>query len=196
MAGPYDVEGLGVYDLNDSRKMVYPPFLAFIADSYSKIYNLDLSKIVVRYDVFKNINLFGGDYSAIEINALLGLADLENGDYGFNTHYPDELFLKSFIDDFETNPNNIFRVKLRENNVYNWKPNMPTQIINCVDDEIIPFFIAQKTYDTMKNLGANVTLIPIETSNIPPATQTTPFVHQRCISNAYSITAQFFNALR
>ena len=197
MAGPYDVEKLGVYDLNDSRKMVFPPFLAFIAYSYSKAYDFDLSKIVLKSDVFNNINLFGGGYDAVEINYYLGLTDLENNDYGFNTHYPDELFLKDFLDDFESNPSNTLRLALKANSNYEWVPKMPVNIVNCKDDEIIPYFIADEANQTMHALGAtNVTLTAIDSSEIPPATTTEPFVHQRCAYPAYATAAKFFYLLK
>jgi len=197
MAGPYDIESLGVYDLNDSHKMVFPAFLAEIADSYSKIYNYDISKIVVKPEVFINYDLFGGDYDTVAIHYYLGLTDLANEDYGFYTHYPHELFRQDFLDDFETNPENILRVKLRENNNFAWVPNFPVNLVNCEEDEIIPYVIAKEANATMNAMGAPaVSLTAIPTSMIPPATQEQPFVHQRCAPVAYGSTAKFFSTVR
>jgi len=197
MAGPYDIEKLGVYDLNDSNKMVFPAFLADIADSYSKIYNYDISKIVEKPEVFINYDLFGGDYDTVAIHYYLGLTDLAHGDYGFYTHYPHELFQKAFLDDFETNPDNMLRKKLSENTNYAWAPKFPVNLINCEDDEIIPYVIAQEANATMNAMGApSVTLTGIPSSELPPATQESFLVHQRCGNPAYKAAVQFFYTIR
>ena len=197
MAGPYDVELLANIDLNTSLKMVYPAFLAYVADSYSKIYNLDLNEMVNKPEVFEKYDLFGGDYDAIAIHYYLGLTNFSQGDYGFYSHYPNELFKSSFINDFYTEANNTFRLKLKENGVFAWKPNMPMNIINCIDDEIIPYVIAQEANATMNKLGAkNVTLTPIPSNMIAPKSDEEPFVHQRCAPVAYGVAAKYFTKIR
>jgi len=197
MAGPYDIENLAVYDLNDSHKMVFPAFLAFIADSYSKIYNYDISEIVNKPEVFTNYNLFGGDYDTVAIHYYLGLTDLAHGDYGFYSHYPHDLFKKEFLDDFASNQENPFRVKLKENNNFAWVPKFPVNIVNCVDDEIIPYVIAQEANATMNAMGAPaVSLTAIPSSMIEPASQEKPFVHQRCAPVAYGAAVRFFTTVR
>jgi len=197
MAGPYDIEKLALYDLNDSNKMVFPAFLAFIADSYSKIYDLSLDEAVVKPDVFKTYDLFGGDYNFTAIHYYLGLVDFETGDYGFYSHYPHDMFTQEFLTDFQTNPSNPFREKFVQNNIYAWTPKMPMNIINCVDDEIIFYPLAQEANATMHALAdVNVTLTPIQTSEIPPKTDSQPFVHQRCATTAYQKAAEFFQKVR
>jgi len=198
MDGPYDVKSLADADFQANTPMVYPAFLAEVASSYSKAYGIDISDLVVKPDVFNSIDLFGGDYDTVPIHVALGLADVANGDYGFNTHYADELYKASFINDYFSNANNELKAKLILNSVYDWTPKMKMNIIHCVDDEIIPFTInAQNAYSQMSANGATtVTLSPIPTSYIPAATASTPFVHQRCGSVAYGIATQWFSDIR
>jgi pimeloyl-ACP methyl ester carboxylesterase len=204
MAGPYDIEKLGLEDLNDSKPMVFPAFLAFLADSYSKYYNQDISQIVDKPEVFTNYDLFGGDYDAVGIHYYLGLTNLSKGDLGFyipelnmTGHYPHELFRSDFISDFESNPSNPLREKLKENSNYAWVPHFPVNIVNCVDDEIIPYSIAYEANATMNALGAPaVSLTPIPSSYIAPFSKDEPFVHQRCAPVAYGVTAKFFVKIR
>ncbi len=199
MAGPYDIEALGAFDLNASMRMVFPAFLAEIASAYSKAYDdVKLEDLVVKPEVFESVDLFGGDMDEISIHVALGLADIANGDYGFYTHYTDELFLDSFINDYHDNLNNPVRVHFAQNSVYNWAPKSKMNLIQCVDDEIIPYAIStQKTYETfMANGATSVTLTPIPTSYIPPATETAPFVHQRCGSVAYGTAVKWFADIR
>ena len=199
MAGPYDVEGLASFDLNASLKMVYPAFLAEIASSYSKAYDdININDLVVRPDVFENVDLFGGDYDTVPIHVALGLADVANGDYGFNTHFASELFLDSFIDNFHSDSNNPARIRFQQNSVYDWVPKAKINLIQCLDDEIIPFDLStQKAYNTLKANGAqSVSIYPIPSSAIPAATATAPFVHQRCASVAYGVAVKWFSDIR
>ena len=199
MAGPYDVEALGAYDLNASMKMVFPAFLAEITYAYSYYYDdLNLSDLVVKPEVFDSVDLFGGDYNEIQIHTYLGLADPANGDYGFYTHYTNELFKDSFINDYQTNLNDPVRIKFAENSVYNWTPKMKMNIIQCQDDEIIPYkFSSLEAYDTMKANGAtDINLTTIPTAILPAATPTTPFIHQRCAGVAYGAAINWFNQIR
>ena len=198
MAGPYDIKALADADLQTNTPMVYPAFLAEIASSYSKAYDINISDMVVKPDVFNSVDLFGGDYDSVPIHVALGLADVANGDYGFNTHYANELFKSTFIDDYFSNANNELKKEFEQNSVYDWTPKMKMNIIHCVDDEIIPFAISsQKAYSQMSANGAtSVTLSPIPTSYIPAATITTPFVHQRCGSTAYGVATKWFSDIR
>ncbi len=198
MAGPYDIKALADADLQTNTPMVYPAFLAEITSSYSKAYDINISDMVVKPDVFNSIDLFGGDYDSVPIHAALGLADVVNGDYGFNTHYANELFKSTFLDDYFNNVNNELKKEFEQNSVYDWTPKMKMNIIHCLDDEIIPFAISsQKAYGQMSANGAtSVTLSPIPTSYIPAATITTPFVHQRCGSVAYGMATKWFSDIR
>ncbi len=199
MAGPYDIEALGAYDLNASMKMVYPAFLAEIAYSYSKAYDdINLSDLVVKPQVFENVPLFGGDYDTVPIHVALGLADPSKGDYGFYTHFANELFKDSFINDYQTNVNDPVRVAFADNSVYNWTPKSKINLIQCVDDEIIPYKIETlKTYQTFMTNGAqDVNITPIPSSMIAPKSATEPFVHQRCAPIAYGAAVKWFSDIR
>lgn len=199
MAGPYDVETLGAYELNASKKMVYPAFLAEIGWSYAHYYDdISIDDLMVNADRFKQIDLFGGDYDAITIHTYLGLADPSNGDYGLSTHYANELFKDSFINDYQTNINNPVRVHFEENNAYKeWTPKAPINLVQCIDDEVVPFALStQKAYLELNATGADVTLSAIPTSIIPKATPSTPFVHQRCAGTAYVVALTWFSKIR
>ena len=198
MAGPYDVEALATASLQTNTPMVYPAFLAEIADSYSKYYaDVNISDLVVKPEVFQSVNLFGGDYDTVPIHVALGLAD-GTTDFGFFTHYADELFKSSFISEYQTSNQNLLRKKFIENSIYDWLPKTKMNLIQCVDDEIIPFALSsQKAYDKFISNGAtSVTLSPIPTTSIPAQTATAPFVHQRCASVAYGAAVSWFAAIR
>ncbi len=192
MAGPYDVEALGNYELNATKLMVYPAFLAYLAGSYSKVYDINISTIVQKPTVFETIDLFGGDYSNVAIHTYLGLVDTANGDYGFYSHTENELFLDSFIDDYHNNLNNPMRVRFEENSVSKWIPKTKVNLIHCVNDEIIPYLLSTKpTYEYMKSQDVDVV-----TTDLNVSAPSGSFVHAECGSSAYKTAIGWFDAIR
>ncbi|SFV62096.1 hypothetical protein MNB_SM-6-92 [hydrothermal vent metagenome] len=197
MAGPYNVEDLADVDLNATQKMTYPAFLADLAYSYAHYYDdVNLSDIAVQ-PLAKFQLAFNGSYDTVAIHTILGLANPSAGDYGFFTHATNELFQDSFISDYQNNKNNIMRQKFDENSLDNWTPRSKMNLIQCVDDEIIPFSESQNTYNKMKANGADVTLTPIPTILLSQKVDAAhPFVHANCAKEAYGAAVLWFAAIR
>lgn len=185
MAAPHDLEALGDIELDASHTMIYPAFLGYLADSYA-YYNEDisLSDLVLEENTTMYHSLFGGDYINVEIHGALGLTE----NYGFTTYTADHLFKISLLDDYQNDVNTgaIFRDKFIENSTYDWAPKTKVNLIHCQEDEIIPYTMSQKAYDTFDEKGSeNVTLSLIPSSMIPEASLEDPFVHSRCATTAY-----------
>lgn len=196
MAAPHDLEALGDIEIDASHTMVYPGFLGYLADSYA-YYNedLNLSDIVVTEDAAMYHGLFGGDYINAQIHGALGLTE----NYGFGTYTADALFKTTFIDDYQNSSNAgaVLREKFVENSTYDWAPQTKINLIHCIDDEIIPYTMSQKAYDTFtENESPDVTLSLIPSAMIPEASATDPFVHSRCGNTAYGAAVTWFNAIR
>ena len=197
MAGPYNVKDLADVEINATRKMVYPAFLADLIYSYSHYYSdVNLSEVTLIAPA-KFALAFNGQYDTVAIHTILGLADPANGDYGFYTHQADELFSKNFISDYQNNVNNPSKVKFEENNLDNWVPQSKMNFIQCVDDEIIPFSESNNTYNKFKASGADVTLTAIPTQLLSQQQDAThPFIHVNCGPSAYGAAVQWFAAIR
>ena len=198
MAGPHDLAALGDIELDATHTMVYPAFLAYLADSYS-YYNSDieLSSLVNMSDTEAFHTLFDGSNSNIAIHMGLGL--VTDAQAGFNQHKADVLFKDSLINDYQNNVNSLLRSKFVENSTYNWVPKTKVNLIHCVEDEIIPFSMSQKAYDTFIANGvdsANLTLSPIPTEIIDPIAADNPFVHGRCAATAYGASVKWFAGIR
>ncbi len=197
MAGPYNVEDLGNIELNATRKMAYPAFLADLAYSYTHYYNdVNLSDIAIP-PLSKFQFAFDGLHDTVPINIILGLGAVDaNGtvtDYGFYTHTANALFKDTFISDYQNNVNNIMRQKFVENNLDNWVPKSKMNLIQCLDDDIIPFSESNNTYNKFKAAGADVTLTPIPTTSI---TRKLPFIHADCGPTAYGAAVRWFAGIR
>jgi predicted esterase len=195
MAGPYNVEDLANIELKATHTMAFPAFLADLGYSYSHYYSdVNLSDIAVP-SLGQFQTAFNGSNDTVPIHVILGLA---NGttDFGFYTHTTDELFQSAFISDYQNNQNNIMRQKFVENSLDNWTPQSKMNLIQCVDDDIIPFSEAQNTYNKFLANGADVTLTPIPTSIIEAPSASNPFVHGRCGRTAYSVAVKWFADIR
>jgi len=198
MAGPYNVGDLADIELNATRHMPYPAFLADLAYSYSHYYDdLNLSEIAnSSITVSQFQTAFSGDNDTVPIHVILGLA---NGttDYGFFTHTADELFDTTFLNDYANNVNAIIKGRFEENNLDNWTPKSKMNFIQCVDDEIIPFSESNNTYNKFLVNGADVTLTGIPTVALSQQVDAThPFVHANCGSTAYGAAVKWFAAIR
>ncbi len=201
MAGPYNVEDLADVELNATRLMPYPAFLADLTYSYSYYYpDFNLSEIAIP-TATQFETAFDGNYDTVAIHIILGLGAVdEDGtvtDYGFYTHTANELFQQSFLDDYTTNLNSIARNRFAENNIDNWTPRTKTNLIQCLDDDIIPFSEANNTYNKFKASGADVILTAIPTSVLSQQVDAThPFIHANCGPEAYGAAVTWFNAIR
>lgn len=199
MAGPYNLEKFALNALNSATIMPYPAFLAYVADSYS-YYNdsIILSELVNEVNTTLYHSLFDGSKSAIEIQTALGL--VTDARAGFNQHSPDVLFKASFLNDYQVNLNNSLRVKFAKNRVDNWVPKTRMNLIQCVDDDIIPFSMSQDAYNTFISNGmsaSKITLSPIPTSILAQQQDAThPFIHSNCGNTAYASAVKWFADIR
>jgi predicted esterase len=201
MAGPYNVVDLADVEINATRRMPYPAFLADLSYSYSIYYDdFNLSEVAVPAPI-QFETAFNGNYDTVPIHIVLGLGAVdENGtvtDYGFYTHTANELFKQTFIDDYTTNLNSVARNRFEENNVDNWIPRTRVNLIQCLDDDIIPFSESNHTYNKFKENGVDVTLTGIPTFLLKQQQDAThPFIHANCGPEAYGAAVIWFDAIR
>jgi len=185
MAGPYDVEAMGEATLS-APYMAFPPFLAYIAYAYSDIYGLDIKELVNEPYADNLSTIFDTNHTIGEIVYSLPLPGAS----------PKDLFVPSFVDDYLVNKDNPLRVKFRENSLLDWTPQMPMKLVQCTNDEIIPYQITtQKAYDTfVQNGSTSVEIVPIDT--ITADYTKGEFVHGNCALAAYGVVLPWFNDVR
>ncbi|CAN5141868.1 hypothetical protein BH09BAC1_BH09BAC1_29820 [soil metagenome] len=141
MSGPYDVSGdQGSVMFNAYSHPGYLPYLIY---SYQEVYNLvpDINKIFKSpYDSILP-PMFDGNHSMGEINKLL-------------PGIPKDMMSDEVIEAFLKDTGFIFRVALRKNDVYNWKPEAPVLLCYCKGDEQVSYKNSVKTEKAMKANGA------------------------------------------
>jgi hypothetical protein len=140
MSGPYDVEGT-VYDarLLPNENPVYLIMLfASYYESHDSLQQLHQA-LVPPYD--STIPpLMNGEWPEEVINACL----------------PDSCYKAvqpQLFKEFESDSSPLRRY-LRSNNVYDWKPESPTELCYCKHDEQVPYKNAITAYNTMKKNGS------------------------------------------
>ncbi|MEE9302485.1 MAG: prolyl oligopeptidase family serine peptidase [Thiotrichaceae bacterium] len=117
--------------------------------------------------------LFGinlpGDLADLAISFLEGLIPAD-AEVEFET-----TFLRRYFDDD------------KQDDVHQWRPDFPIKLFHGEDDNTVPIESAESTFDTMKNLGANIELIKC-TEN--------PSGHKDCVLPYINLVVEYFEQLR
>ena len=72
-----------------------------------------------------------------------------------------ELLMSSYYAGLLANPQNPFRVRLRQNAVDRWGPDAPLRIYHSPDDEEVPYGDVLVSVDRLRGRGADATVRPI-----------------------------------
>lgn len=89
------------------------------------------------------------------------------------------------LNDITNNPNYIVNQILKDNDVYNWKPESPTRIFYCKADDQVPYVNSVIAIDTMYAKGADQNLVMA--SDLDPTQD-----HAGCVQPAFTQTILFF----
>ncbi|MFN8277975.1 MAG: lipase family protein [Chitinophagales bacterium] len=123
MSGAYDMSGVMVDVMLSDSVYPEPSYLPYLVYGWKGVYNffsVDSDVIAHPYDTLLP-PLFNGNTGIGTINAKA-------------PQVPKHLFRPEVIDSFINNQNHFFRVALRDNDVYDWKPECPVQILFCGKD--------------------------------------------------------------
>lgn len=141
MSGPYNVE----YTVYEGRNKHYdhPGYMAYMMKGFYESIGKpnDLGEVFISPIDSLLPPLMNGDYPMEEVNKLLP-------DTAFKAVKPE--FYQAFVAD----SNQPFRKWLRDNSVFDWKPEAPVQLCYCDNDEQVTYKNSIIAYETMKTNGA------------------------------------------
>ncbi|MDB5281396.1 MAG: C-terminal target protein [Bacteroidota bacterium] len=144
MSGAYDMSGVMANVMTSDSTYPSPYYLPYLIFGYNEVYHLfaeDSDVLIYPYDSILP-PLFDGNHSGGQVdNKMPAVPKL----------IMQQVQLDSFIND---SVNNYFRVKLRENNTYNWIPNSPVRMYFCRGDHNVPFQNAIVAYEKFRQSGA------------------------------------------
>ena len=151
-AGAYDMSGT-MFDLMVSyQEYGAPYYLPYVVLSYQDSYNLvdDLDEYLLpEYSDTLQV-LFNGDYGSGDIDAIM-------------PSIPIEIFIPEVVEEVVADENHPLRVRLRENDLYDWAPQSPTQLIHSYSDELIPYQNSEIAYEHFVNNGSpDIELLLVE----------------------------------
>lgn len=148
MAGPYDLSGVMVSTILSDDYHPSPAYLPYLLLAYNQVYGLfpDLQKVFVP--PFHRIvpELFDGCKMLDEINAALPTV-------------PARMLRKEFMRDFLNHADHPLKLALRENDLYNWKPQSLMALYHSIEDEQVPYDNTGKTYEAFRASGSTEVML-------------------------------------
>ncbi|MGE5809351.1 MAG: hypothetical protein ACM32I_09505, partial [Nitrospirota bacterium] len=163
-AGPYDLFNTTLSILS-APTLSQPAFAGFLLKAYDSIYNTpsQLSHYFTTTYVSIVDTHFDGSFSRSQITADLGGADVATNAL-FN-----QTFLTSYLDGGETTLKN----HIKENDIYDWAPTVPTRLFHSPGDDTVPFANTTTAEAKMKANGSTTVTV----DDICPAV---PATHTNC----------------
>lgn len=134
-AGPYDLSGVMVDVMLSFEPYGQPFYLPFTILAYQDKYNLvnDIGDYFTDYYTDVLPPLFDGYHSVNEIHDVM-------------PSIPIEIFRSEVIDDFTNNMEHPLRVRLAENDLYDWTPQAKMTIFHSEEDELVPIENSENAY--------------------------------------------------
>ncbi len=185
MSGPYDISGV-MRDLVllSEENYLFPAYLAYLILGYQEVYgniytNLEetfKAPFVEMIDQFhqEKIGLF-------ELNDLLKTAMLLN----LQSLVPRKILTDSYLDAIETDSIHPLNVALRENDTYQWAPEIPLRLFYCRADEQVSYLNSTQAASEMLSLGAP----DVEAIDLLSSAD-----HGECVLPAVLASLAFFNS--
>lgn len=153
MSGPYDMSDLMVEVMLSDEPYAAPYYLPYTLLSYSD-----------AYDLYDSPSDFFLEPYATDLPPLF---DGYNGGGAINNKMPDvpkQIIKPEILEDFATNSDHPFRKALKDNDLYDWKPEMPMRIYACDADEQVDYRNAERAFDSFQTKGASDVKVIIDRS--------------------------------
>jgi hypothetical protein len=171
MAGPYDLSGVMVDLMFNFEPYGEPYYLPYVLVPYINYYQLGtLSEYFLPEYAEMFEYLFNGEYSGSYINSIM-------------PNIPIQVLLPSVIEDFSNNQYHPLRLKLFENNLWDWSPNADIHLFHGLGDELIPYENSQLAYDTFVANGSENVYLYLAPEEYGGHSE----VAQYCLISAYQI---------
>ncbi len=174
MSGPYDISG--VQSVVMVEEYSHPSYLPYLLNTYQEVY-----KIVGENDqIYKNPYdsivgvYYTGEHNMFKVNRLL-------------PSVPIDMVTDSFKHMFLTDPNFRMHYAVKDNDVYDWKPEKPMQLCYCKYDEQVDYRNAYVAMEAMKKNGSDKVFVRNGGNK---------FNHRDCAVVSFAYTKFFFDSFR
>jgi hypothetical protein len=187
MSGPYSISS-GMKDLLISEEAYATvAYLPLVALSYNEVYGIFPQNNLRNFFKGEYADLIeqfaNGDFDLWVLNTKL-IARLE---MQYGKAIPKNMLLPDVLNAIVTDNNHPVNVALRDNDVYDWKPTIPTRLLYCKADEQVTYVNSIIAETRMKQNGSNsVAAFDVNTNGS----------HSSCVSPAITSTLFFFLGLQ
>ncbi len=176
MSGAYDMSGVQSEVM--FKPYDEPHYLPYLLKGYNEVYEIVPKETF--YEIFKPPydtlipKLFDGKHNRGQVNKAL-------------PKIPTEMVVDDMVKEYVENPQYKFTLALKENDLYNWKPEAPVQMCYCNADEQVTYKNALVAEKQMKALGAK---------NVKALRAGKKYGHQKCALFAAIYTKMYFDSFR
>ena len=179
MAGPYDLSGIMVDLMLNFEPYGEPYYLPYVLVPYINYYQLGtLNEYFLPEYAEMFEYLFNGEYSGSYINSIM-------------PDIPIEVLLPSVIENFSNDQYHPLRLKLFENNLWDWSPIADTHIFHGLGDELIPHENSQLAYDRFIENGSENVFLYLAPEEFGGHSE----VAQYCLISAYQICEEDYKII-
>ena len=144
MAGAYDLSGVSAADFLSNRPQPNPYYFALIVAAYQSVYKLAPTLADLFTPPYNTTlpPLLTGNNTGNEINAVM-------------PSRPVNILKPQYLAAFLANTNQPFRLALRDNDLYRWKPRSPMRMYHCQGDMDVLFGNSQVALASFLQRGAS-----------------------------------------
>ena len=179
MAGPYDLSGIMVDLMLTLEPYGEPYYLPYVLVPYINYYELGALSEYFLPDYAEMFEyLFNGEYSGSYINSIM-------------PEIPIEILLPSVIEDFTNDTSHPLRLKLFENNLWDWSPNADMYLFHGLGDELIPYENSELAYNSFINSGSENVYLYLAPEEYGGHSE----VAQYCLISAYQICEDNYKSI-
>ena len=146
MAGPHDLSELFIEHLLKEGQVYPQPYvLPYLIKAFNNVYSFyeDPIEVFTSEVASRVIPRINGRSSGESINDLLP------------SRIPRDFLQPAFLDQLLNDHEHPFRIALRQNDVYDWKPSASLRMYHCDADETVPKTLSEKALDTFFDNGSS-----------------------------------------
>ena len=153
LSGPYSLSGAMRDLILSENEYSYPAYIPNTVLGFNEAYGIynNLSEIFKQEYIADITKYYQGSIGLVDLN--IRLAQLLKANTG--AIVGGRMLKDDFLNEIRTNPDHIINKILKENDVYDWKPEAPTRIFYCKADDQVPYINSIIAYDTMIVNGAS-----------------------------------------
>ncbi len=181
LSGPYSLSGVMRDLILSDDPYLYVAYLPNTVMGLNEYYEIfDNPSDFFKSEYVEDINKYiSGEFNIVQLNvSLLIKLNIFSG-----RQITKNMIRNDVLEEIVNNLDHPINRILRENDLYNWKPETPTAIFYCRADDQVPFMNSVVARDTMTALGVQDLLVRdvLSTGN-----------HGQCVEPALTATIQYF----